>query len=325
MELTEPFIFDPDAPSAFVAMMDKAVPEHVRAEFASYIKQYSDLTTWHIFSDYCIGNSDYPNDVLVFTTFPEHHHEMVLACIKDSLPADLKKRSDIDDKAIEFLKHRSLFTFAFALDKKPRFLPTVEIARKVIDEILESLMNGPNSKTPTNLGLVAKMRHLKEQAKAKNFNLSLFNRVYMAVVFASYITLLFARNTKLEIVYWIGDRDTLHDSWNGLCYTVFHGMSYTYMNDEGFPLVRVRFPSPEADFEATFDPYTRIPDHFAGPLAHLDLSSQIIHAKSPKYERILKKVLAGNPRFSFASISFRTEKPWLTMVEIRQGPPPRVS
>jgi len=25
---------------------------------------------------------------------------------------------------------------------------------------------------------------------------------------------------------WIGDRDNIHSTWDGLCYTIFHGMSF---------------------------------------------------------------------------------------------------
>jgi len=156
-------------------------------------------------------------------------------------------------------------------------LKRVEDVRIVIKEMLANAMeDGPYRYSPTNVALIAKLKYMRSKAQSRSFAVSKFNRVYMATVFAAFITLLLARNCRLESIFWIGDRDEIHSSWDMLYLTLFHHLSFQYMHDEKLPLVRVRVPSEDAEFEKVFDPYTRIPDYLAGPLAHMDLSTQVI-------------------------------------------------
>ncbi|MBX9772334.1 MAG: hypothetical protein K2X29_13235 [Candidatus Obscuribacterales bacterium] len=299
--------------SEFIKFLDRAIPEEVRAEFERYVKEHP-WTTWFILSDYNINHTGYPNNVLVFTTLPEHDHEKFLEATKTSLQSDLKSKSKVYPDTVEMLKHPSLFTFAFAFEKKIRLIPDIATARKVISELLAM----PEEKSDLDKAIYVKLRELQGKAQSGSFDLTGFNRLLLVAHIVSYIALQIAKNTKLEILYWLGDRDKLHSSFKGISYPLAYAICSTHFKEHRIDAPRLRHPNPEED--TYFDPYIRIPDHFAGPLANMKFPGTSINTGTPKHDTILKDVLAGNKRFCFVSLAF-SKKPAITVVQLRAGAP----
>jgi hypothetical protein len=286
--------------------------------FQSFLRRMGD-EAWLIVSDYHVErNKDgYENDVLVFTVLPAAKNYLNIEKATEGLPRKLSSTKTLSEDNIKFLNELNHFTFIFISDKK--FRPTVknaDDARASLDLSIKRLLNGKNgSHCPPDV--IDEFKRLRKDADANGFNLKLFNQATLAAAFASAIGLQIIQTVKVDILYWLSDRDAMIDNLNGIVYTLFHLHMVELQQKYKLRAFNLSWFGENAEKAISgkmkplaLAPLIRIPDFFAAPIAASNFSAteNSTHIPNEKYTLMLREVIADNP--NVAVLRLKNDPGW---------------
>lgn len=268
-------------------------------DFRTFLASNSGVTKWQLAADFCLHDKDRPNDVFAFTLIPyDDYITNINSEIRTAIPKDIKKTTDIKEECLAFLRDTRRYHFGFVMKASPKFFYNGEgsdplaIARESLDLILKKLEDLGRSKKNTK-----KLKMLIQSAKDKKFNVELLTDLLMLINFFCFITLLLARERKVDVMGWFSDRGNMTTWCDGviwdLSYETLGGLSEHFNISLPFDRPTIAVPNPDDKVNAMwFDEYVRLPDYMAGILSAWDLENNKLPDDKPKFIQLAEEVLA---------------------------------
>ena len=269
-------------------------------QFREFLAKQPNVTKWMIASDYCLHDSDRPQDVMSFAIIPyDDWFDKIKKEIGAAIPCDIKKARDIGNPAITYFRKQTIFHVSFILSKDGTLLTNgpgsnkLAIARESIKITIEHLVEMDLDQAD-----IRKLRALALDAQSNGFNTKLFSDVLLLSVLFPFITLIIARERSVEIVGWFSDRDSMTKWHDGVVWT------FAYENTRGIggflgididsAKITVALPDMSSGKEEMwYDNFIRIADYFAGAIAAWDTVANGV--KHKKHARMLRDVIADAP------------------------------
>jgi hypothetical protein len=273
--------------------------------FLAYLDRHR-TDRWLLFSDYVLNAPGRYHDVYAFTLVPGGQYWNAISEDVTRVDSpDFKKVYRVDPAMLRLLQDPRLFTVCFVV--KPPGIVTRDLStlRQIIDRsVLKMEWDRPTGANKLRLG---KMKKLQQEAKAKRFNVRLLNYILLASTFAGQLTYLVASHRRATRIGWFSDRDALIDAYDTLAHDLYattvaascyHGCSGWTGPALGSNL------SPAGTDTPWSDPFTRVPDHFAGAISGWDFDKNMILSPA-KYGDVLGEAIAGREGVHVISLEFR--------------------
>ncbi len=274
--------------------------------FLAYLDRHS-TDRWLLFSDYVLNAPGRYHDVYAFTLVPggQYWNAISAEFARVDCP-DFKKVRRVDPAMLRLMQDPRLFTVCFVV--KPPGIVTRDLStiRQIIDRsVLKMEQDQP---TGANRLRLWKMKKLQQEAKAKRFNVRLMNYILLASTFAGQLSYLLASHRRATRIGWFSDRDALIDAYDTLAHDLYATTvaASCYHGCSGWtgPALGSN-PSPAGNATPWSDPFTRVPDHFAGAISGWDLGKNMI-LPSPKYGDILGEAVVGREGVHVIHVEFRS-------------------
>lgn len=288
--------------NALRGTLDKTFLTNLR----DYIKINGSCNDFILISDYCVNDKSKPNDVIAFTISPrEMYSPELMIGIDTSIPKDIKKTKNIDDKTIATLNDRRFFHIAFVLDDISGYLHAAHVSDKYIllkniEGIMDMLTywsaNQPKGAAKFNEQL-KKFKNVKNLLERPTANIKLFRRLVLTSFLASLIAFYLSKESCCKNIIWFPDRDVIHEAFTGIYIDIFEIMHWGLCLDK-LPSGRITPRIGRAVYESGekrmwFDALIRLPDFIAGTVASWDFESNLTSAE--KHAILLDKVFVENP------------------------------
>jgi len=273
-----------------------AIGENVETDFSNFVKSYP-ATDWIVSADFCIGINERPNDTFAYTVFPVIEDlSNLFSLLNKTIPRDLKDIQMLTPEAMEFLRAGPHFSFVFLVPKPHNLFLSVAQARLAIDATITLMSSWKDADKHGDE--IDKVRRLRQEAQAKNFNVGLFSDIVLNAMCAAVVATLIVRNGKSRIIGLIPDRDKMTQAWGSIMYTMFHInlSSLCQRHELQEPKVGLGFPSASDPLRKSWiDPLIRVPDFIAGAASAMDVhDSRVSVPDVQKYPELLKNVFCDN-------------------------------
>ncbi|BBT15094.1 hypothetical protein WP8S17C03_11430 [Metapseudomonas otitidis] len=244
--------------------------------FSDFLKRNSGFKSWWLFSDFCIGDKDKPNDTFAISICPAFEHpEVLVERIKGAIPQDLKKTRDIEEAATEFLKDGRMFHFVFVVEGRKYFFgetpdSRLNKSRLFCQQAFDLLVE---FKAPKDV--LKPFRQLLQESKAKSFNFNLLTNVVLFSSMMSFLNCMLINHAGAKLIGMFPDRDKI-ESWCSSIYShlidnytqgvleLVEGRSFDYTLKRGVP-------SDQNVKNNWYDEFIRVPDYMAGVVASWDI------------------------------------------------------
>jgi hypothetical protein len=275
-----------------------------RDDFAAFLVEIGMPRKWFIASDYCLHDQGKVNDVIAFTAFPGGtEFPKIDSNIQSRLPKDWKKTKGIDDATAQFLRDGNQFHFCFIIDRDRKLFSADGsdaervVIRDAVQELLQLAESWPDRKK--HAADIAAFRKVKQQVQSKSFNLALFKDLCLTSLFAGFVSYVFARYAKAELVSWFSDRDAILTWAEGAAHAYYATVMASLCRQNKIQEPEVAIGDPKiatAGSGMFYDPFVRVPDFYAGGLASWDIGKNLVADELPKYREIVEKVICDNRR-----------------------------
>ncbi|MGH6635250.1 MAG: hypothetical protein ACRED0_03650 [Gammaproteobacteria bacterium] len=260
-------------PTEFLRVFFDTVDKSAIDAFRNFLAANPHVKKWQIAADFCLHDKERPNNAFTFTIIPyDAYPDLLVAEIRGALPKDLKKTKNIERDAAAFLAHPRRFHFGFVMQNAPAVSNNgpgsdpLQVAREILKITVDSMVQQRRSKEN-----VGRLKKLKQEAQAKNFNVELLADLYMLSHLFCFVTLLLARECSVELIGWFSDCDSMTTWCDGMVWDIgrenLYGLAqhFTVPMLPGMPVIAV--PTPNAGANAMwFDEFIRLPDYIAGIL-----------------------------------------------------------
>lgn len=267
-----------------------------------------DTGKWILASDYRMSQSDLPVNVMSFALIPYTTQTVSPEWIRGYLPRDLKDSGDqVSNDVLDFLRRGPFFVFNFILDCPMEIFPTAEMSASAIEATISVFESSSHASEEPYVEWISKLQLALRDRKKKSFK-KRFNQVALLSALGTFVALHAARRRPLEFLSWSPDQDDMIGIWQGLAHGMFQANLYAFLQQRGLPDYRLlQFFDEKAPKKLWYDPYIRIPDHFASPIASL---AGPLGSSSLKSRQILNHVVCDNPRVANFQIAFPEGHIW---------------
>ncbi len=207
---------------------------------------------------------------------------------------------------LRLMQDPRLFTVCFLVKLPGMVTRDLSIMRQIIDRSV--LKMEQDQHTGVNRLRLGKMKKLQQEAKAKRFNVRLLNYILLASTFAGELSYLIASHRRATRIGWFSDRDALIDAYDTLAHDLYATTveASCYHGCSGWTGPALGSNSSPAGNETPWsDPFTRVPDHFAGAISGWNLDKNII-LSSPKYGDVLGEAVGGREGVHLIQAEFRS-------------------
>lgn len=275
------------------------------SDLRGYLVEVAHYGKFFLISDYCLHAKN--NDVFSFTIMPyDDTLEDIKQAIRDGSKRDLKHKSDVEESFITYLKDRRLFHINFVINESRGITRRSDkTEREVVEEMMDNTIKMLDAwviNTPSNAPYFVQIKNktlsLQNKLSRKSANYKLMRDSMLTAVLAGYISYLLIRECRPEVIGWFPDRDKMHDDLYTIRYDWLGLNAHALCEKSGITSTSTKIcagvPDMNGGNSMWYDDLIRIPDHFAGTLADLDLVTCIPSSKSPKFNTMLNKVLADN-------------------------------
>lgn len=268
-------------------------------DFQAFLKNNPGVTKWQLAADFCLHDTDRPNNVFAFTLIPyDDYLSNINSEISSAIPKDIKRTTEIKEECLAFLRDTRRYHFGFVLKGSPKFFYNgdgscpLAIARESLDLLLKHLEVIGRSKENTR-----KIKLLIQAAKANKFNVELLTDLMILISFFCFITLLLARERQVDVMGWFPDRDSMTTWCDGVIWDISNetlaGLSEYFNINLPFDKPIIGIPNPDDKVSAMwFDEFVRLPDYIAGILSAWDLENNKLPGDRSKFIQLAEGVLA---------------------------------
>lgn len=301
----ESLILVPDQTESLARVVIEGIAPAVREMlpcFTAYLDRYP-TDRWLLFSDYVLNNDDRYHDVYAFTMMPGGNYWNAIAdeCHANSR-FDFKRVRTISPAMLSLLQDERFFTICIAV-KKPGILTRDRVLlRQIVDR--SALAMEQDRTTGAKAERLLKMKYLQREIRKKQFNVKLLNYSILASTFAGYLTYLVASYWRATRIGWFSDRDALIDANDAIAHSFYSTAvaANCYHGCSGWsgPVLGSN-PAPALEGTPWSDPFTRIPDYFAGTVAGWDFDQNWLLV-GDKYLVMLRDVIAESTRAHVISL-----------------------
>lgn len=281
-------------------------------EFRAFLENNRGVKKWMIAADYCIHDTNRPNNAYAFTIIPyDAYPDQLKQEINASLPKDLKKTKKIDEAARDFLNHPRRFHIGFVLQGDPAVFnngddtPPLTVARQSVAATLAWAEEMGRSSEA-----IRKLKLLKQESLANRFNHKLLADLYVLSYLFAFVSVLLARERHIDIVGWFSDRDRMTTWCEGVIWNLGTETVYGIAQrlnipfPEGMPIVAIPVLG-ASENPMWFDEFIRLPDYIAGILAAWDFSTnQLPMSGQNKYLRLAEDVVADSENMIVIKIRY---------------------
>lgn len=310
-------------------VVEETISKSALDDFKNYIKKLPMCKKWMIHSDYCIGDKNKPNDVVVFSVVPYVYElEDFKSLISSSIPRDIKETKIVSEKGINLLKSGLFFHFCFLLGKKKDLFKAhsnddekANIRKALIEtRKMISAWEGENgSQIEYYASIVENIDTLLREMESKGFNLKLLKNIMLISILGAYVAHLLTKEASAEVVGWFSDRDCITAAYNNIAHDFFHlnhhGLTERDSVDKTKFKIVIGVPEDEPGSKMWYDPQNRLPDHVAGALADWNIPQNTV--SKPKFTDMLSKCLIETPLFAIIKCHLKAEDFRCSRLELR--------
>ena len=161
----------------------------------------------------------------------------------------------------------------------------------------------------SNPALLQSFRALRRKAESPGFNVKLLDNIVIATTLAAYVSFLICQRTNVSQIGWFSDRDNITASYGAIASEFYAvnvaGYCRSYLNGWCGPHLGVNAQT-EPAAPLWSDPFTRVPDHFAGAISAWDLESNTLTESSPKYLEVIDNGIASRPNVCLIRLAFES-------------------
>lgn len=322
-------------PLKFIGLLFETFDKGAIKDFRAFLHRNSEVSKWFITADFCLRDSEKPNNVYAFTIVPfDAYIPNIRSEIAHALPKDWKRTRDITDRAIEFLSDNRRFHIAFVLPKDPEvfqaegYSTPLEVARASIAEGLKHFEKQGRAKES-----IDRVKQLQQASLAKKFNVKLLADLFLLSHFFTFVTVLLGRERRIETVGWLPDRDKMTEWCEGVFFV--YGVEnllgvaehYNVFIPEKGPLIAIPTPAPresgdetshgeeegttqlgeiEPENEMWFDEFVRLPDYIAGIFSSWDFTDNLIPGEKEKYKAMAGRFAAMAKNTALINVRYDT-------------------
>jgi len=274
-------------------------------DLKSYLRENSHHKNWLMYSDYCIGDKNKPNDVVSFTLMPyDDYPNIIKERISLLAPTDIKDKRKINPDFIAYLKERRLFHISFILGSRKGLSQAdgfvekdlVMISLTKTCEMLDEWCDNTPSNAEYFKAVKEKLRIARGELSKKSANYSLFRDVLLVSLLAGYISYMFTKFNKAKRFGWFSDRDKIIEVYDRLIADLFpmnhHSLCERDSIDSSGTEIAFGVPQSDKDGKGWYDEMNRLPDHIAGTLADWDIHNNLL-TKS-KFVEMMEDCIADN-------------------------------
>ncbi len=285
----------------------------------------NNVSTWFIFSDYCLDDRKKPNNVITFTLVALKNSEdfELIKKILDALqPKDLKKSKTINPAFLEFISLLPIFNISFFLPDNRNFtkafnfeeLTFLKMRYLSLENYYKRMQAFPLNSIKFSK-IIKDFRFIQNKFKSKSISLGMYRDIEIINCVVSSICMLISSNHKGDKKFiWISDRDSIltfekanmssplifsmiHASFTSLIRTN-NNLSFYYHLDE---------IKPESDS------FNRIPDIVSGTLAEMDK----LTVGKEKYVHILRNYIANPSVNHIAKLHLNGDKYGVSTIQLK--------
>lgn len=308
-----------------IAFCFEMMPPEVLNAFSAFVKKNADRK-WIIVSDYHLEkNSEFRNDVFVFTVLPAEQNFLPVDQLHAGLPCKLSQ-SKVRDDIILFLNELNHFTFAFALDKTLR--PMARTHKEVSDNLdftIQIMERWQNAADCTDI--INQFKKFRQLVKSEKLDLRTYNHAILVANFAAAITVLIAKDVDVRSISWGSDRDKILEL-GGIAYSIFNVSLNAFLQQRNMPKIDEMcfFVESPAGVNGGrkprlwFDAYIRVADYFAAPVANADFNRTHFRSNNSKYGRLLNRVVADSSKVFVLMLKCHAEGYGFSQVKVSCAP-----
>ena len=294
--------------------LDETVSKTVLDNWEKYLQitpMMQNVSSWMIFSDYCIGNTEKHNDSISIVICPTTDIELLSNEINKFIPNDIKKTRDVKKRTLDYLKSPYYFSINFTVDniKSFRKLYAPSGDKKGLIRDIEFIYNDLKSvtvRTEFQEGFYKKIKMLREEIKSKSFGINSYCKICFVAFLVAYVALFITINAKVKELLWLSDRGLVFDFLDGLCLDFYYQIYFNMLIETN---ILIPMPNPfgiatnKDEKSLWYDSLIKLPDYYAGTIASWDLNTN--NADEDKHVQVIDKVFADNPNFNLIKINFK--------------------
>ncbi|WP_304544008.1 hypothetical protein [Sulfurimonas microaerophilic] len=270
----------------FLSHFDETFNKSSYVLFSDFFKKNGDISKWMIFSDYVLNDKNKPNDVITFSILPYVSDFDKLGDQINTLSfKDIKKLKRVNAEFLKFINKSEILNISVILDKNMVLDPFSE--REALKTCYKTALNQVDcwieneGQKENYLRLKKAYNIMLDEVSKSGANLRNIRNIEIVSNLVAYITFQVCISSKIDIIGWFSDRDSMLNHKNGkfsmpvifdLAYNLFHVLMSS--KDEDY-LEKFVFGLPEQTGNLWYDSFNRIPDLIAATLADYDYKNNL--------------------------------------------------
>ena len=289
-----------------IGALQDCFAKDVEIRFRHFVRS-TPATHWLIATDFVLTGEERRNDAFAFSVIPfDSGWDAIVGDIRAAGTKDIKKVRSIAPSMLSYLRADRRFHFCFLPNRDRHNLVTLPMVQDAIDRSISQMRQWQNQSD--RVDTIKAFQGLQQDAKARRFNVPLFNDMVLTATLASWLSVLLAKHARADLVLWLPDRDKMTSAYGGIIHQMFN-VSFSGLcerlgiNERLTQLAIAHEPVPDAK-RAWYDDFVRIPDHIAGAMARWDFVANKITSDPPKHVEMVEKVIADHPALAIIPINF---------------------
>lgn len=281
----------------------------ISADLEVWFQQFPEGLAWNVFSDYCIGDQNKPNDVFAFAIVLNHDTQAnIEEYISAVAPSDIKGSRSTSEGLIQYLGCPVVFSISYLVERKSKLLRDFMTDDNIIGALvdLRAVVMEMQAMLPDQAqyyGEVDKrLAGFEKEMRRRSRNSNLARQILLCAAFASVVCTHLAQKKKPKMVRWISDRDAIADRHDkvvfDLAFLYFH--LHRMMSGQDALEPSFLFGLPGWDGINQYAEFIRLPDYLAGTLADIKLPEMTFsHAK---FEPVFHNLFVNGPNAALVEI-----------------------
>lgn len=272
-------------------------------DLANWFKQFPAGAAWNLYSDYCVGNREKPNDSFSFVITLKHDTDQNFSeYISNVAPKDLKKTRQASMGLISYLNSPVAFSVSFIVNRESNLLRKFITDNNMhyfcieLRELISMWSAEPGVDKQYWQRIDNALTDFAFDVKRKSFNSKLARQLLLTSTFSSF---LFAKLNKLKApsyIRWVSDWDATLEKYNEVAFDIsfifFLWFRYHDGGSEDPNKPQFLFAYPSIDEKTDYAEHIRLPDYLAGLCADIKLPN--MEFSHPKFQRIFGSAIINS-------------------------------
>lgn len=284
----------------------------------TFIQQNNNVTSWFVFSDYCLDDKNKPSNIMTFSivALQEREDFIKVGKVLELLQRkDIKKSASISPAFLDFISLLPIFNVSLSLPNNRNFIKAynfdeitfLKMRYKSLENYYYRASVLPIANNSEKSKIVNDLRHVQRKFSSKSISLSMFRDIEIvnAAVTSIFTLISNVHHNKHLKLFWVSDRDALltFDKSNlssplifSLIFASYHSLSAN-KHTVGF-FNHLDNKKPELDH------FNRIPDIVSGTLADMNNTT----VSKEKFVNVLRDYLTLKERNYITKLYFDSDR-----------------